>query len=57
MTFQYQVLANQLAHRIYQEVVNDIIRDSVFEAIQQEKINAVGMPNIEKVEHKEDLIF
>lgn len=38
--------------------MNDIIRDSVFEAIQQEKINAVGMPNIEKVEHKEDaLVF
>ena len=41
---------------IYQEVVNDIIRDSVFEAIQQEKINAVGMPNIEKVEHKDDAL-
>lgn len=36
--------------------MNDIIRDSVFEAIQQEKINAVGMPNIEKVEHKEDAL-
>ena len=35
---------------IRQDVINDIIRDSVFEAIQQEKINAVGMPNIEKVD-------
>ncbi|WP_283397394.1 trigger factor family protein, partial [Acinetobacter baumannii] len=37
---------------IYQEVVNDIIRDRVLEAIQQDKINAVGMQNIETVEHK-----
>jgi trigger factor len=36
--------------------VNDIIRDTVFEAIQQEKINAVGMPNIEKVENKDDAL-
>ena len=41
---------------IYQEVVNDVIRDTVFEAIQQEKINAVGMPNIDKVENKEDAL-
>ncbi|XID74326.1 trigger factor [Alkanindiges sp. WGS2144] len=39
---------------IRQEVINDIIRDSVFEAIQQEKINAVGMPNIEKVDLNQD---
>lgn len=39
---------------IRQEVINDIIRDSVFEAIQQEKINAVGMPNIEKVDLNND---
>ena len=52
------VVRREYGASIYQEVVNDIIRDSVFEAIQQEKINAVGMPNIEKVEHKEDaLVF
>lgn len=39
---------------IRQEVINDIIRDSVFEAIQQEKINAVGAPNIEKVDLNQD---
>ncbi|MFB2587379.1 trigger factor [Acinetobacter sp. c1-l78] len=39
---------------IYQEVVNDVLRDTVFEALQQEKINAVSMPNIEKVENKDD---
>ncbi|MGB9039552.1 MAG: trigger factor, partial [Acinetobacter calcoaceticus] len=52
------VVRREYGAGIYQEVVNDIIRDSVFEAIQQEKINAVGMPNIDKVEHKEDaLVF
>ncbi len=52
------VVRREYGAGIYQEVVNDIIRDSVFEAIQQEKINAVGMPNIEKVENKEDaLVF
>ncbi len=50
------VVRREYGASIYQEVVNDIIRDSVFEAIQQEKINAVGMPNIEKVEHKEDAL-
>ncbi|WP_264830487.1 trigger factor family protein, partial [Klebsiella michiganensis] len=39
------VVRREYGASIYQEVVNDIIRDSVFEAIQQEKINAVGKPN------------
>ena len=52
------VVRREYGAGIYQEVVNDIIRDSVFEAIQQEKINAVGMPNIDKVENKDDaLVF
>ena len=52
------VVRREYGAGIYQEVVNDVIRDSVFEAIQQEKINAVGMPNIEKVENKDDaLVF
>ncbi|ENU79754.1 trigger factor [Acinetobacter sp. ANC 3789] len=52
------VVRREYGAGIYQEVVNDIIRDTVFEAIQQEKINAVGMPNIEKVENKDDaLVF
>lgn len=41
---------------IRQDVINDIIRDTVFEAIQQEKINAVGMPNIEKVDLTQDAL-
>ena len=52
------VVRREYGASIYQEVVNDVIRDTVFEAIQQEKINAVGMPNIDKVENKEDaLVF
>lgn len=47
------VVRREYGASIYQEVVNEIIRDTVFEAIQQEKINAVGMPNIEKVENKD----
>ncbi len=31
------VVRREYGASIYQEVVNDIIRDSVFEAIQQEK--------------------
>lgn len=50
------VVRREYGASIYQEVVNDIIRDTVFEAIQQEKINAVGMPNIEKVENKDDAL-
>ncbi len=50
------VVRREYGASIYQEVVNDVIRDTVFEAIQQEKINAVGMPNIEKVENKEDAL-
>lgn len=50
------VVRREYGAGIYQEVVNDMIRDTVFEAIQQEKINAVGMPNIEKVENTEDAL-
>jgi len=50
------VVRREYGAGIYQEVVNDIIRDTVFEAIQQEKINAVGMPNIDKVENKDDAL-
>ena len=50
------VVRREYGASIYQEVVNDVIRDTVFEAIQQEKINAVGMPNIDKVENKDDAL-
>ena len=52
------VVRREYGASIYNEVVNDVIRETVLEAIQQEKINAVGMPNIDKVENKEDaLVF
>lgn len=41
---------------VRQEVINDVIRDSVFEAIEQEKIRAVGAPNIEDVKIEEDTL-
>ena len=50
------VVRREYGASVYQEVVNDVIRDTVFEAIQQEKINAVGMPNIDKVENKDDAL-
>lgn len=34
---------------IQQEVINDTIRDTVFEALSAEKIRAVGVPNIDDV--------
>lgn len=50
------VVRREFGAGIYQETVNDILRDSVFEAIEQEKINAVSMPSIEKVEHQDDAL-
>ena len=35
---------------IRQDVINDMIRDTVFEAIRQENINVVGLPNVESAE-------
>jgi trigger factor len=35
---------------IRQDVINDLIRDTLFEAIRQENINAVGLPNVESAE-------
>lgn len=34
---------------IQQEVINDVIRDTVFEALSEQKIRAVGVPNIDDV--------
>ena len=50
------VVRREFGAGIYQDTVNDILRDSVFEAIEQEKINAVSMPSIEKVEHQDDAL-
>lgn len=41
---------------IQQEVINDVIRDTVFDAIKQENIRAVGMPNIDDVKLENDFL-
>lgn len=41
---------------IQQEVINDVIRDTVFDAIRQENIRAVGMPNIDDVKLENDFL-
>lgn len=41
---------------IQQEVINDVIRDTVFDAIREENIRAVGMPNIDDVKLENDFL-
>ncbi len=41
---------------IQQEAVNDLLKDTLFECIDAEKIRAVGMPNVETVDMKEDAL-
>lgn len=41
---------------IQQEVINDVIRDTVFEAIKSEDVRAVGMPNIDDVKLEDDFL-
>lgn len=46
----------QFGAGIQQEVINDEIRDTVFDAIRQENIRAVGMPNIDDVKLEDDFL-
>ena len=41
---------------IQQEVINDVIRDTVFEALSNEKIRVVGVPNIDDVKLENDFL-
>ena len=41
---------------IQQEVINDVIRDTVFEAINGQKVRAVGVPNIDDVKLENDFL-
>lgn len=41
---------------IQQEVINDVIRDTVFEAINEQKVRAVGVPNIDDVKLENDFL-
>ncbi|WP_227429155.1 trigger factor [Psychrobacter sp. I-STPA6b] len=46
----------QFGAGIQQEVINDVIRDTVFEAIREEDVRAVGMPNIDDVKLENDFL-
>ena len=41
---------------IQQEVINDVIRDTVFEAIKAGDVRAVGMPNIDDVKLEDEFL-
>ncbi|MDO4426885.1 MAG: trigger factor [Moraxella sp.] len=41
---------------IQQEVINDTIRDTVFEALSEKQIRAVGVPNIDDVKLENDFL-
>lgn len=41
---------------IQQEVINDVIRDTVFEAMNEKAIRAVGVPNIDDVKLENDFL-
>lgn len=41
---------------IQQEVINDVIRDTVFEAMSEKKVRAVGVPNIDDVKLENDFL-
>lgn len=41
---------------IQQEVINDVIRDTVFEALSDKKVRAVGVPNIDDVKLENDFL-
>lgn len=49
-------IRSQYGAGIQQEVINDVIRDTVFEAIKAEDIRAVGMPNIDDVKLEDDFL-
>lgn len=41
---------------IQQEVINDTIRDTVFEALSEKKVRAVGVPNIDDVKLEDEFL-
>ena len=49
-------IRSQYGAGIQQEVINDVIRDTVFEAIKSEDIRAVGMPNIDDVKLEDEFL-
>lgn len=49
-------IRSQYGAGIQQEVINDVIRDTVFEALAEQKIRAVGVPNIDDVKLEDDFL-
>ncbi|OAU96178.1 trigger factor [Moraxella catarrhalis] len=49
-------IRSQYGAGIQQEVINDVIRDTVFEALGNEKIRVVGVPNIDDVKLEDDFL-
>lgn len=49
-------IRSQYGAGIQQEVINDVIRDTVFEAIKAEDVRAVGMPNIDDVKLEDEFL-
>lgn len=49
-------IRSQYGAGIQQEVINDEIRDTVFDAIRQQDIMAVDMPNIDEVKLEDDFL-
>lgn len=49
-------IRSQYGAGIQQEVINDVIRDTVFEAINEQKVRAVGVPNIDDAKLENDFL-
>lgn len=49
-------IRSQYGAGIQQEVINDEIRDTVFDAIKKQEIRAVGIPNIDDVKVEDDFL-
>lgn len=49
-------IESQYGVGVRQEVINDVIRDTVFEAITKEELRAIGTPNIEDVNLEEETL-
>lgn len=49
-------IRSQYGQGVQQDVINDVIRESVFEAIEKEGIKAIGAPDIEDVKLENDTL-
>lgn len=49
-------IQSQYGAGIQQEVINDTIRDTVFQALSEQNIRAIGVPNIDEVKLENDFL-